>query len=117
MPRLALHLLGTPHLERLPDGNEIHIGRRKAMALLAYLAMERRRHSRDALAAFLWPEFDQQAARGQLRRTLSSLNRTLGEGWLITDRETAALSRSEPRKHSTGAVAGCGAVPGATGSV
>jgi hypothetical protein len=36
MSRLALYLLGPPRLAL--DGEPIHVGRRKAMALLAYLA-------------------------------------------------------------------------------
>ena len=79
MPRLAIYLLGPPRVEL--DGNELHIPRRKALALLAYLAVERHAHRRDSLAALLWPEYDQSGARGRLRRTLSSLNRSLGEGY------------------------------------
>ena len=52
MSRLALYLLGPPHLEL--DGEEIHVGRRKAVALLTYLAVTGRSHSRDSLATLLW---------------------------------------------------------------
>jgi DNA-binding SARP family transcriptional activator len=90
MPRLALYLLGPPRVEL--EGEPVHIGRRKAVALLAYLAVEPSHHSRDALATLLWPEFDQQGARGQLRRCLSVLNRTLGEGWQVAGRDTAGLN-------------------------
>ena len=55
---LALCLLGPPRVEL--EGKRVRIGRRKALALLAYLAAEPGRHSRDALATLLWPEFDQQ---------------------------------------------------------
>ena len=92
MPRLDIYLLGPPRVEL--DGEALHIPRRKALALLAYLAVERHSHRRDSLAAFLWPEYDQRGARGRLRRTLSSLNRSLGEGCLDTDRETVALSET-----------------------
>jgi DNA-binding SARP family transcriptional activator len=90
MSRLALYLLGPPRIEL--DREPVHVGRRKAVALLAYLAVEGDRHSRDALAALLWPEFGQGGARAELRRALSVLNRTLGEGWLAADRETVGLS-------------------------
>ena len=86
MPRLNLYLLGAPRVEANDVG--IHLGRRKALALLAYLAVEGGRHGRDTLATFLWPDYDQRGARGRLRRTLSSLNRSLGEGVLVADRET-----------------------------
>lgn len=49
MSRLALYLLGPSRVEL--DGEPVHIGRSKAVALLAYLVVEPRRHSRDALAA------------------------------------------------------------------
>ena len=39
MPRLDIYLLGPPRVEL--DANELDIPRRKALALLAYLAVER----------------------------------------------------------------------------
>ena len=89
MTRLAIHLLGTPRVER--DGEALHIARRKALALLAYLVVEPGRHQRDALATRVWPEFDQRAARAELSRALWTLNRALGKGRLSADRETVAL--------------------------
>jgi len=89
MSQLSLYLLGPPRIDL--DGEELHIPRRKALALLAYLVATARTHSRDALAAFLWPAYDQSSARAELRRMLSSLNRTIGHERLIVDRETAAL--------------------------
>jgi DNA-binding SARP family transcriptional activator len=97
MSQLALYLLGPPRVER--EGQAVHIGRRKALALLAYLAVEGSRsadasvsvHSRDTLTALFWPEYDQSDARADLRRTLSLLRRVLGEVWITADRETAGL--------------------------
>ena len=60
MSRLALYLLGPPRIER--DGVPISIHRRKAVALLAYLAVSGGRHSRDALATLLLT-YVQSAAR------------------------------------------------------
>lgn len=54
--------------------------------------MTGRAHKRDALTTLLWPEYDQSSARADLRRTLSLLNRSLGEEWFTVDRETAGLS-------------------------
>ncbi len=92
MSRLALSLLGPPRIER--DGVVIEVDTRKAIALIAYLAVTRQRHSRDALAALLWPEYDQSHARATLRRTLSTLNKALNGPWLEVDRETIALNRN-----------------------
>ena len=50
----------------------------KMRALLAYLAAERGKdHAREALASLLWQNADSATARGNLRRTLADLRRTL----------------------------------------
>jgi predicted ATPase/DNA-binding SARP family transcriptional activator len=90
-PRLALFLLGAPQVER--EGKPVEIVRRKAMALLAYLAVTGESHRREALMTLLWPEYDQARARADLRRTLSVLNTTLGGEWLQTDGELVNLNR------------------------
>lgn len=95
MPRLAIFLLGPPRFEL--DDEELHIPRRKALALLAYLVVERHTHRRDSLAALLWPELDQSGAKGRLRSTLSSLNRILGSGYFEADRETIAFPKPRLR--------------------
>ncbi|MEI6388405.1 MAG: BTAD domain-containing putative transcriptional regulator [Spirochaetota bacterium] len=75
---VTLRLLGPPELH---DGREPRVlARRKAMALLAYLALEERTHARDSLAALFWPECDQVRARGNLRSSLFELGRALGTG-------------------------------------
>jgi ABC-type oligopeptide transport system substrate-binding subunit/DNA-binding SARP family transcriptional activator len=89
MSHLALHLLGPPSVEI--DGQEIRISRRKALALLAYLAVAGGTHTRDALATLFWPEQDQSRARSSLRGALVSLRKALGEGRLETDRENVGL--------------------------
>ncbi|MBN1811108.1 MAG: AAA family ATPase [Anaerolineae bacterium] len=90
MAKFALYLLGPPRLE--VDGEPVQISRRKAMALLAYLAVTGESHGRDSLATLLWPEYDQSRARADLRRTLSVLNGTLGAEQLVVDRETAGVN-------------------------
>ncbi len=66
---------------------------RKAVALLAYLALADRPHSRDALAELLWPDRDTEHARGALRRTLSTLRKAIGEEHVEAARERVALAR------------------------
>src|SRR5260370_31596511 len=70
----------------------VDLDTRKATALVTSLAVTRQRHSRDALAALLWPEYDQAHARATLRRTLSTLNKALTGPWLEIDREHAGLN-------------------------
>jgi DNA-binding SARP family transcriptional activator len=89
MAAFRLFLLGTPCVEC--DGAPIEFDRRKALALLAYLALSGGRSSRDVLAALLWPEYDDVRARAGLRRVLATLNETPASHWLVVDRETVTL--------------------------
>lgn len=91
MPRLALHLLGSPYIER--DDVLVSVDTRKALALIAYLAVNPGYQSRDTLAALLWSESDQASARGALRRTLSVLNTALGGSGLEIEREAIAFKQ------------------------
>jgi TolB-like protein/predicted Zn-dependent protease len=53
---------------------------RKGQALLAYLAVERRRaHSREALASLLWARTGEERARHNLRQSLAKVRRALGD--------------------------------------
>jgi DNA-binding SARP family transcriptional activator len=49
---------GIPNNDRLTE-----IQRRKTLAVLAYLAVTWRLHSRDTRAAFFWPDTDRSSAR------------------------------------------------------
>ena len=76
MSSLALYLLGPPRIER--DGKPIEVNRRKAIALVAYLAVTGQSHARDSLVTLLWPEYDSSRGRAALRRTLFTLRSALG---------------------------------------
>ena len=54
MPHLALFLFGPPRIEL--DGRPVKINRHKATALLTYLVVSGKTHSRNTLAALLWPD-------------------------------------------------------------
>jgi predicted ATPase/DNA-binding SARP family transcriptional activator len=88
---LSLRLLGPPQIEL--DGAPVEVDTRKAIALLAYLAVTGQAHSREALAALLWPEYDAERAYANLRRTLWALNKALGKTWLDTEGDTVGLAR------------------------
>jgi DNA-binding SARP family transcriptional activator/Tfp pilus assembly protein PilF len=92
MSQLTLLLLGPPRLEY--NNQPVEIDTRKAIALLAYLALTEQQHSRDALAALLWPDYGQTSARAALRRTLSALKKALGNTELDADRERVGLGPS-----------------------
>ncbi len=84
-----LYLLGAPRLEY--NGTPVVIDRRKAVALLAYLALTRQTHLRDAIACLLWPDSGQRSARANLRHTLFVLKQALGDDLLTMSRESVAL--------------------------
>lgn len=82
-------LLGSPRVEQ--EEVSLKINRRKAVALLAYLAVTGQAHRRETLATMLWPDNDQVSAHAHLRRDLSELHKALGGGWLDISREAVAL--------------------------
>jgi predicted ATPase/DNA-binding SARP family transcriptional activator len=65
---------------------------RKALALLAYLAVTGEAQRRESLAALLWPEYDHSHALGALRRTLSSLRSALRPECLEISREMVGIA-------------------------
>src|SRR5436190_8585720 len=88
---LVVTLLGPPRIDR--DGERIAFDTRKAMALLAHLALADRPRSREALCGLLWPGHDPDRARGALRRTLSTLRTAIGENWIDAAGGSVALKR------------------------
>jgi len=98
MSPLTIRLFGPPEIEL--SGRPLETDRRKAVALLAYLAVTGVAHSRDALAAMFWPDFDTSRAYAYLRRTLWELGQALGEGelpnggWVLAERD---LLRMDPK--------------------
>ena len=82
MAELSLALLGPPTVSR--DGRPVTFDTRKAIALLALLAVTGREHSREELADLLWPEADAAKARASLRRTLSVTAAAMGAGLIIS---------------------------------
>jgi predicted ATPase/DNA-binding SARP family transcriptional activator len=87
--RLALHLLGAPRLEL--DHAPITADRRKTLALLAYLAVNRWQHHRDQISAMLWPDYHQSKAYTNLRHVLWEVQQLIGEGWIAAQRDAIGL--------------------------
>lgn len=86
---LRIALLGPPRVDA--NGEPVVVDTRKAIALLAYVAVVGRPVARETLADLLWPESDPEDARGALRRTLSVLRAGLGGRWLRVDRRDVVL--------------------------
>ena len=90
MSDLKLLLLGSPQIK--VDGQTVDIPRRKAVALLSYLALDDAKcRQRDTLATLFWPEYDQRRARAALRSVLWVLNRSPIGAWLRIEAETVSL--------------------------
>ncbi len=89
MSEVRLFLFGSPHFE--VDGQPVKLELRKALALLAYLAIQKEVLQRETIINLLWPEEDSSRGRSLFRHVLSPLRMALPEGWLAADRETIGL--------------------------
>ncbi|HEV3310696.1 MAG TPA: AAA family ATPase, partial [Chloroflexota bacterium] len=89
--RVRVVLFGPPRIER--DGEPARLDTRKAIALIALLAMSEGSRSRAELASLLWPEGDDEGSRGALRRTLSVLKQAVGEDALVIQRQALRMRR------------------------
>ena len=68
---------------------------RRARALLGWLVVDRRMHSRSTLGARFWPDVLDESARTSLRSALSALRRSLGPGseqYVIASRDEVGLA-------------------------
>ncbi len=91
MQRLKIALLGPPEISL--DEAPVETDRHKAIALLAYLAVQPKPQRRDTLAALLWPDYPRTSAFAYLRRTLWELHQMLSKGWVGADREKVWLEQ------------------------
>jgi DNA-binding SARP family transcriptional activator len=87
----VLTLIGSPAVAH-PDGKRVtpQPGA-KALALLAYLTLEPRPHTREALADLFWGESPEAEARASLRQVLKQLRASLG-GVVCCDRRVVELA-------------------------
>jgi predicted ATPase/DNA-binding SARP family transcriptional activator len=67
----------------------------KVQALLCYLAVTGRPHSREALATLLWGDMPEERAAHSLRQALSNLQKLVGAHVAVT-RQTVTFDRSIP---------------------
>lgn len=92
-PSLVIQLLGPPRIT--VGAAPLKVDTRKAVAVLAYLVATEQPQAREHLAALLWPEADDAAARGALRRTLSTLKSALGSRHLVIERGSVRIERRD----------------------
>ena len=88
--RAELHLMGVPTV-RL-DGRPVAFRLRKGLALLAFLAMEKRPIHREQIAGLLWPDMPEDAAKARLRRTLHKLRVAAGQALVDADKTTLDIA-------------------------
>jgi predicted ATPase/DNA-binding SARP family transcriptional activator len=79
----------------------------KGLALLVYLALTGQAWGRSALAGLLWGDLTEEAARGNLRTTLSKLRRALPDGVLLAGRQQVALAEGRFTVDAARFEAGC----------
>ena len=91
---LNVSLLGAPRLKL--SETSVRMKRRKSLALLSYLVMKRQTIARDTLAALLWGDHEHERARSELRIALWEINKTLGEDWLIVNRDSVQVNPDKP---------------------
>src|SRR4051794_2593244 len=99
MSQLQTYFLG-PFRATLDNKSVTGFGSDKMRALLAYMVTEAdRAHRREALAALLWPEQSESAARQSVRQALYVLRQSLGEeqatdqeGLLLVTRQTVQIN-------------------------
>src|SRR5262245_31389538 len=95
MSHLNLALLGPPEIRHA--GSLLKFPTRKALALLAYLAVEGGAQPREKLIVLFWPESDAARGRAVLRNTLTYLNNLLRPGGpphLLIERDSLAFDFS-----------------------
>ncbi len=90
MSTLRFFLLGPAQFTQADQPVELNAA--KAVGLLAYLAITGTPQTRDHLADLLWPESLPDAARKNLRNTLWTIRKVLGNDVLQADAERVALS-------------------------
>ena len=89
MSSCTFRLLGSPQI--VHDGRVTRVHLRKSVALLAYLAIEKREFSRELLATLLWPDMDARRSLRNLRVTLSHLRSILPDGCVTTDGDVVLI--------------------------
>ena len=89
--KLMIKLFGPPKI--ITDTGPLKFETRKAIALLAYLAIEgcEKPVSRNMLSDLLWPATDEKKSRTNLRYTFHVLQKAVGKSYFEADRQEIKL--------------------------
>jgi DNA-binding SARP family transcriptional activator/tetratricopeptide (TPR) repeat protein len=100
---LGLHIALFGHVRLAFDGKPIDFGApRKTLPILAYLLVHRQAAvSREFLAFLMWPDVDEEVARGNLRRNLTLFKGILpppdpAESWILASNELVRWNPDAP---------------------
>src|SRR3712207_1188773 len=78
-----LYFLGPAHFER--ESHPVDLSSAKAVALLGYLAAMRAKQTREHIQDLLWAESMPDAGRKNLRNTLWTIRKSLGDDTIQAD--------------------------------
>jgi DNA-binding SARP family transcriptional activator len=97
VPAVSAWLSVTGTMRLMLDGRETPLSSRKALAILAYLALQpSRSESRERVAALLWSDSGGDHARAALRQTLRRLKTDLGEAGELLEADRSLLRLTGP---------------------
>ncbi|HVO41341.1 MAG TPA: AAA family ATPase [Aggregatilineales bacterium] len=103
---IQFYFLGAPHFEH--EGRRVHLTSAKAVALLAYLALNEKPQARDHLLSLLWAESADEAARKNLRNTLWAIRKAFGDEVIARNNDRIRLNEAlwvDVREFEAGAIA------------
>lgn len=92
--QLRISLLGHFRIEK--QTQPVQLSTRKTESLLAYLVLHPQPHGREKLAALFWGDSSDTEARNSLRNALAVLNKKLGHGLLLVDRQSISINPEYP---------------------
>lgn len=92
MPDLSVRLLGVPEIKL--NGSTVQLNRRHSLALLAYLLLTQRPHSREELAELLSGDSSEDAARKRLRNALADLTSNNLADFLLVTRQAVEIRQT-----------------------
>lgn len=93
---IQIQTFGGFRIDSVDSDLTTSLPQRKSQALLSYLASAGGQPvERATLIELFWPEFPEGAARNNLSRTLSRINKAFPPGTLLADRQTVRLDRSD----------------------
>lgn len=91
--KLCIFTLGRPRV--LFNNKECSFHRRKTLAILTFLAMNRSSYTREALATFFWPHLDRRHGLAALRQCLMELPRNLSPDFFELQNDTVGLAATD----------------------